>query len=68
VDRVRSPELVGTAEVSDRDPVSQGYAGERVVWQDLYQNKDMLSEPAHRGEGPGGEGGEGGGGERENKE
>ncbi len=35
VDRVRNPELIGTAQLRDRNPVSQGDASECVVWRDL---------------------------------
>ncbi len=35
VDRVGGPELIGTAQLGDRDPVFQGDASERIVRRDL---------------------------------
>lgn len=41
VDRVGCPELIGPAQLCDRDPVFQGDARESIVWRDLgeYEGK-----------------------------
>jgi hypothetical protein len=55
VDRVRSPELIGTTQLRDRNPVSQGDASECVVWRDL-QSKNKIR---YVSAGAGGRGGKG---------
>ncbi len=39
VNRVGCPELIGTAQFSDRNTVFQGDACESIAWQDLEKEK-----------------------------
>jgi hypothetical protein len=42
VNRVGCPELIGTAQFSDRNPIFQGDTCESIAWQDLEMEKYVV--------------------------